>query len=58
MNRRSWVRWLDSFSDNRQSKIENLKWVGRFALVLTFAMCGACGAGAAADKNPAGRIPN
>src|SRR4030095_5611213 len=41
MNRRSWVRWLDSFSDNRQSKIENLKWVGRFALVLTFAMCGA-----------------
>ena len=41
MNRRSWVRWLDSFSDNRQSKIENLKWVGRFALVLTFTMCGA-----------------
>jgi hypothetical protein len=41
MNRRSWVRWLDSFSDNRQSKIQNRKWAGIVALVLTFAMCGA-----------------
>jgi len=28
MNRKSWLRWLDSFSDNRKSKIENLKWLG------------------------------
>jgi putative tryptophan/tyrosine transport system substrate-binding protein len=45
MNRRSWVRWLDSFSDNRQSKtcpelgrrIQNRKLVGIIALVVTFA---------------------
>ena len=37
MNRRSWVRWPDSFSDNRKSKIENLKWMGVFAIALTFA---------------------
>ena len=29
------------FSDNRKSKIENLKLVGLFALVLTFAFGGA-----------------
>lgn len=28
-------------SDNRKSKIENLKWLGIFAIVVTFAMCGA-----------------
>jgi ABC-type uncharacterized transport system substrate-binding protein len=40
MNRRSWVQWLDSFSDNRKSKIENLKWVGLsiIALVLVAAV--------------------
>jgi ABC-type uncharacterized transport system substrate-binding protein len=41
MNRRSWVQWLDSFSGNRKSKIENPKWAGIFAIALTFAMCGA-----------------
>jgi putative tryptophan/tyrosine transport system substrate-binding protein len=29
-----------SFSDNRKSKIENLKWVGIFAIALTFAFGG------------------
>jgi putative tryptophan/tyrosine transport system substrate-binding protein len=41
MNRRSWVRWLDSFSDNRKSKIQNRKLVGIIALVVTFAFGGA-----------------
>ena len=49
MNRRSWVRWLDSFSDNRKSKacpeprrrIQNRKWVGIVALAVILAMCGA-----------------
>jgi putative tryptophan/tyrosine transport system substrate-binding protein len=49
MNRRSWVRWLDSFSDNRKSKacpepgrrIENSKWAGIVAIGAAFAMCGA-----------------
>jgi putative tryptophan/tyrosine transport system substrate-binding protein len=41
MNRRSWVRWLDSFSDNRKSKIENLKWAGLFAIVVALTVCGA-----------------
>ena len=41
MNKRSRIRWLDSFSDNRKSKIQNRKWVGIVALVVTLAMCGA-----------------
>jgi putative tryptophan/tyrosine transport system substrate-binding protein len=49
MNRRSWVRWLDSFSDNRQSKacpeprrrIQNRKWAGLFAIVVALTVCGA-----------------
>src|SRR4029434_7450256 len=28
-------------SDNRKSEIENRKWVGLFAIVIAFAMCGA-----------------
>jgi putative ABC transport system substrate-binding protein len=39
--RRAWVRWLDSFSDNRKSKIQNRKLVGIIALVVTFAFGGA-----------------
>jgi hypothetical protein len=35
------VRWLDSFSDNRKSKIENLKWAGLFAIVVALTVCGA-----------------
>ena len=41
MNKRTWMRWPDSFSDNRQSKIENLKWAGFLAIALTFTLCGA-----------------
>jgi len=41
MNRRSWARWLDSFSDNRKSKIQNRKWGGIVAFSVAFAMCGA-----------------
>jgi ABC-type uncharacterized transport system substrate-binding protein len=41
MNRRSWVQWLDSFSDNRQSKIQNRKSVGIFTIALIFAFGGA-----------------
>jgi putative ABC transport system substrate-binding protein len=35
-----WVRWLDSFSDNLKSKIQNLKWAGTFAIILTFLVGG------------------
>src|SRR5262249_47580269 len=41
MNARSRLRWLNSFSENLKSKIENLKWVGLVAISFTFAMCGA-----------------
>jgi putative ABC transport system substrate-binding protein len=40
MNRKSWV-WLDSFPDNRKSKIENPKWAGLFAIVVALTVCGA-----------------
>ena len=45
-------RFLNSCSDNRKSKIENLKWVGILAIALTFAMAGAV----ARAQQPA-RIP-
>jgi putative tryptophan/tyrosine transport system substrate-binding protein len=51
MNRRSWARRLDSFSDNRKSKIENRKWAGIFAIALTFVF-----GGAVVDAQQAGKI--
>jgi len=39
MNRRCWVRWRDSFSDNRKSKIQNRKLVGIVALAVILAIC-------------------
>ena len=49
MNEKSWLRVLNSCSDNRKSKtcteprrsIQNRKWAGIVALVVTLAMCGA-----------------
>jgi putative ABC transport system substrate-binding protein len=41
MKKTLWARVLNSVSDNLKSKIGNQKWVGIFAIALTFAMCGA-----------------
>jgi ABC-type uncharacterized transport system substrate-binding protein len=41
MDRRSWVRRLDSFYDNRKSKIGNLKWLGLSAVVFMLVVAGA-----------------
>jgi putative ABC transport system substrate-binding protein len=45
MNRRSWVRWLDSFPDNRKSKSspadENPKWLGLSVIAFVLVVCGA-----------------
>ena len=41
MNRRSWARWLEPFSDNLKSNIENRKWAGLFAIVLALTLVGA-----------------
>src|SRR5262245_18082183 len=49
MNKRSWVRTLDSLFDNLKSKtcgeprrtIENRKWAGLFAIVVALTVCGA-----------------
>jgi putative ABC transport system substrate-binding protein len=35
------VRFLRSRSANRKSKVQNPKWVGLVAIIVTFAMCGA-----------------
>jgi putative ABC transport system substrate-binding protein len=40
MIERSWMRLLDSLSDNQKCKIQNRKLAGIVALVLTFVMCG------------------
>ena len=52
MNRRSWARWLESFSDNLKSKIENQKWAGLFAIVLALTLVGA-----RAEAQQTGKIP-
>jgi putative tryptophan/tyrosine transport system substrate-binding protein len=44
-------RFLDSFSDNLKSKIENLKWAGLFAIVVALT-----GWGRMADAQQAGKI--
>jgi len=41
MNKRTRIRWPDSFSDNRKSKIQNRKWAGVFAIVVVLTVCGA-----------------
>jgi putative tryptophan/tyrosine transport system substrate-binding protein len=51
MNGTIWVRWLDSFSDNRKSKIQNRKWVGIVAFAFAFTLCGAV-----ADAQQTGKI--
>ena len=52
MNQIFRIPLVNSLSGNRQSKIENLKLVGRFALVLTFTMCGAVALGQQPQKVP------
>jgi putative tryptophan/tyrosine transport system substrate-binding protein len=41
MNKTFWIRFLDSCSDNRKSKIENRKWAALFAIVVALTVCGA-----------------
>ena len=41
MIERSWMRRLDSFSDNRKFKIQNRKWAEFFAIVVALTVCGA-----------------
>ena len=36
-----WIRFFDSQSDNPKSKIQNRKWAGFFAVVITLTVCGA-----------------
>ena len=52
MDRRSWVRRLDSFSENRKSKIGNLKWLGLSAVVFMLVV-----AGAVAPAQQTGKVP-
>jgi putative tryptophan/tyrosine transport system substrate-binding protein len=51
MNKKHWVRCQNSFSDNLKSKIKNPKWVGIFAIALTFAF-----GGAVVDAQQTGKI--
>ena len=41
MNEKTWLRILTPFSGNQKSAIQNLKWVGLFAITLAFAFGGA-----------------
>jgi putative ABC transport system substrate-binding protein len=40
MNKGSRIRWQDTFSDNRKSEIQNLKWIAIVAIAVAFAICG------------------
>src|SRR5262249_56409810 len=52
MTKRTWIRWPDSFSDNRKSRIQNRKLAGisviAFVLVVT---------GAVASAQQPGKVP-
>jgi putative ABC transport system substrate-binding protein len=50
MNRKSWFRALNTFSDNLKSAIQNLKWPGLRLIAFVLA-----GAGAAAQAQPSGK---
>ena len=52
MNKTFRNRFLDFCSDNRKSKIENLKWGGIVAIVVTLALFGAV-----AQAQQSGKIP-
>jgi len=52
MNERSWLRVPNSISDNRKSKIQNLKLVGFATLVIAFVMCGAVAQAQQSKKVP------
>jgi len=41
MSTRSWVQWLDSFSDNVKSKIQNRKWAGLSVIAFVLVVAGA-----------------
>ena len=41
MIKNSWMRWLDCFSDNLKSKIENLKWLGLSVIAFVLVVAGA-----------------
>ena len=40
MQKTRFVRVLDSIVGNRKSKIQNRKWIGMIALIISFALCG------------------
>ncbi len=40
MNEKCWLRVLNSCSDNRKSKIQNLKWLGLSVIAFVLAACG------------------
>jgi len=52
MNKRHWLRWLVSSSDNPKSAIQNRKWVGLFAIFVALTVCGA-----RAEAQQPGKIP-
>src|SRR4029077_7987415 len=41
MKQRSWIQCLNSSSDNRKSKIENLKWAGLSIIAFVLLLAGA-----------------
>ena len=56
MNRKSWVRWLNSFSDNRKSKSgpadKNRKWLGLSVIVFVLVVAGAGAEAQQPTKDP------
>ena len=52
MNEKALLQVLNSFSDNLKSKIQNLKWVGVFTIVLALTMCGAVSSAQQPKKIP------
>ena len=58
MSERSSLRFLNSCSGNRKSKIQNLKWAGIVAIAVAFAMCGAVAQAQQPKKVPTIGVPS
>ena len=53
MNKRTWIRWPDSFSDNQKSKIQNRKLAGISVIAFVLVVTGAV----ASAQQPARKVP-
>ena len=56
MNKKRWMRWRVSSSDNLKSKIQNRKLAGLVTLVIAFVICGVAAEAQQPGENSPDRV--